>query len=71
MKVLESGKGKIDLMDRKNQVNLYPISSLYPIFHKVAYVPPSMRNKVKPGATFKLSEDEPAQNAKVGQLLIQ
>ena len=26
-----------------------------------------MRNKVKPGATFKLSEDEPAQNAKVGQ----
>ena len=37
------------------------------LFHKVAYVPPSMRNKVKPGATFKLSEDEPAQNAKVGQ----
>ena len=31
-------------------------------------MPPSMRNKVKPGATFKLSEDEPAQNAKVGQL---
>ena len=30
-------------------------------------MPPSMRNKVKPGATFKLSEDEPAQNAKVGQ----
>ena len=38
----------------------------YPILYsKVAYVPPSMRNKVKPGATFKLSEDEPAQNAKV------
>ena len=43
----------------------YYITIIY--FPKVAYVPPSMRNKVKPGATFKLSEDEPAQNAKVGQ----
>ena len=34
---------------------------------KVAYVPPSLRNKAKPGATFKnLEDDEPAENAKSG-----
>jgi len=72
--LLEEGKEELWEVAWRNEQNCPDFNVSYakvqgiqpkqPQASKVAYVPPSMRNKVKPGATFKLSEDEPAQNAK-------
>ena len=76
--LLEEGKEELWEVAWRNEQNcpdfnvsfakVQGIQPKQPQASKVAYVPPSMRNKVKPVATFKPSEDEPAQNAKVGQI---